>query len=452
MLWILIEKFGSQLITLLANIYMAKIIQPSEFGLIAMTMVFVAIGQAISESGYTQYLIYKRNTLNEIMESSIFWVTLLISLLFSCGVFFVSREFYEPEVIEILPYMLSNIIISSIAIVPKTKLIIDGKNKYIAFNLLVSSIFGASFAIFLTNLGYEVWAIVALITLKNLTSSLMFFLQSSWKPKLYFNFKIILRSWSFCSSLLAGSLLASFVNNISNLMLGKVYNKSILGAFYQSNMYLSTVNVTIFTYIQRYTYVKMVGMKINRIDDVIKNEVDLYCRYILPLFFAFSLISNEFVSLVLNDSWDYVSFIIEHMAIGYSFLPLISINMLGLTALGKTKKYLRIDIVKHFVSILILFSACFFDSDVYIYALSFSFMISWLIVIHFGKEEGIYNYDQVKKVIPYYIIAFFCSIIIDMFLFIDTLWLSAIFKTFFYLIIYKSTLYVLDSTLWRKNK
>ncbi|HDM7598156.1 TPA: oligosaccharide flippase family protein, partial [Staphylococcus aureus] len=110
-----------------------------------------------------------------------------------------------------------------------------------------------------------------------------------------------------------------FVNNISNLMLGKVYNKSILGAFYQSNMYLSTVNVTIFTYIQRYTYVKMVGMKINRIDDVIKNEVDLYCRYVLPLFFAFSLISNEFVSLVLNDSWDYVSFIIEHMAIGYSF-------------------------------------------------------------------------------------------------------------------------------------
>ncbi|MDD9174898.1 oligosaccharide flippase family protein [Aliivibrio sp. S2TY2] len=452
MLWILIEKFGSQLITLLANIYMAKIIQPSEFGLIAMTMVFVAIGQAVSESGYTQYLIYKKKSLNNVMESSIFWLTLFISFLFSGFVLCISTWFYEAEVIKILPYMLSNIIISSIAIVPKTKLIIERKNRHIAFNLLISSLLGACFAILFTHLEYEVWAIIALITIKNLTSTFIFFFQSSWRPKLYFDIQFIARSWSFCSSLILGSVLASFVNNISNMMLGKVYDKSILGAYYQSNMYLSTANVTIFTYIQRYIYVKMVGKKSNEINIIIEKEVRVYSTYVLPLFFAFSLVSNEFVSVVLNDNWSYVSFIIKYMAIGYSFLPLISINMLGLTALGKTKKYLRIDIIKHIISILILFGACLFDSNVYIQCLALSFMISWLIVIHMGKSDGLYDYSQIKTIIPFYFIAYLCYLIVDSFITIEIAVASAFLKIIAYLIIYYMFVYTLNVAIWRKNK
>ncbi len=50
-LWTYAELFGSQAITFIVSMFMARMLLPSEFGLIGMIMIFTAIAEAFVNSG-----------------------------------------------------------------------------------------------------------------------------------------------------------------------------------------------------------------------------------------------------------------------------------------------------------------------------------------------------------------------------------------------------------------
>ena len=58
-LWTAFEKLGSQIINLLVQILLARILAPEIFGLIALIQIFIAVAQVIVEAGIGNYIIQK---------------------------------------------------------------------------------------------------------------------------------------------------------------------------------------------------------------------------------------------------------------------------------------------------------------------------------------------------------------------------------------------------------
>src|SRR5690554_1909461 len=59
--WTAAEKFGSQLINLIVQLILARILAPEAFGLIGLIQVFIAIAQVMVEGGVGNFIIQKKS-------------------------------------------------------------------------------------------------------------------------------------------------------------------------------------------------------------------------------------------------------------------------------------------------------------------------------------------------------------------------------------------------------
>src|SRR5699024_5330818 len=76
--WKLLERGGTQGVQLVVQIILARLISPSEFGIIAIVMVFINLAQVFVQSGFNTALIQKKDA-DEIDFSSILYLSLGIS-------------------------------------------------------------------------------------------------------------------------------------------------------------------------------------------------------------------------------------------------------------------------------------------------------------------------------------------------------------------------------------
>lgn len=86
-IWSGIERFSLQGVQFLINIVMARILQPSDYGMIGMLAVFLQISQAFIDSGFTSALIQQKER-TEVDYSTVFYFNVVLSVFFlHCYIF-----------------------------------------------------------------------------------------------------------------------------------------------------------------------------------------------------------------------------------------------------------------------------------------------------------------------------------------------------------------------------
>lgn len=87
--WSSIERFSVQGFQFLIQIVMARILLPSDYGVIGILIVFLAISQSIIDSGFSNALIQKKNR-NELDYSTVFYFNIAIGIFLYALLFFLS--------------------------------------------------------------------------------------------------------------------------------------------------------------------------------------------------------------------------------------------------------------------------------------------------------------------------------------------------------------------------
>ena len=59
--WSSIDRFGQQIVQFIIGLFLARLLSPTDFGLLGMVMVFAALSFVLVESGFGQALIRKQN-------------------------------------------------------------------------------------------------------------------------------------------------------------------------------------------------------------------------------------------------------------------------------------------------------------------------------------------------------------------------------------------------------
>ena len=83
----LFEQGGSAIITLVVQIVMARILAPREFGMLAIMLVFVNVGNVLVQSGLNTAIVQSKDV-SEKDYSTVFWMSLAVSVVLYVAVFF----------------------------------------------------------------------------------------------------------------------------------------------------------------------------------------------------------------------------------------------------------------------------------------------------------------------------------------------------------------------------
>lgn len=241
--WSSISRIGGQGLQFATTVILARLLLPSDFGLIGMAMVVIGFVEVFRDLG-TSAAIIQRQELNDSILSSIFWCNVGFALLCALVVCLLSPlvvMFYKETRLTPILLGLSLCLLFSGAGVLHSALL----QRNLAFNVLAkieltSAFIGAGIAIVLAFYGAGVWALVFQGLFTSLASTALLWSRSAWRPSLIFSWPEI-RSVSGYSLNLTGYRVFNYLaRNADYLLIGRYLGATDLGYYtlaYQIMLY-----------------------------------------------------------------------------------------------------------------------------------------------------------------------------------------------------------------------
>ena len=359
-IWSGVDRFVSGGIVFLANIVLARLLTPKDFGLLAIIAIFVQISQTFIDSGFGNALIQKKDR-SQTDYSTVFFFNLALSIGFYIVLYFCApfiAEFFENEKLTVLTRVVGlNLIIGALVSVHKTRLTIQLKFKIQAVISLISSFASATAAIWMAYHGYGVWSLVALTIINIALQVTLIYIMIRWRPSMIFSKTAFKSLFSYSSKLLGASLIHLLYRNIYPIIIGKKFSAIDLGYFNRADTFAMYVPYTIGSVISRVAFPIF-----SRIQDDNTRLRKAYSQYIVftslfifPLLVGIIVLARPLTLVILKEQWLPMVPLLQILCIDWMSDHLCSINLNVLYVKGRSDLALRLEIVKKVLAIIIFF-------------------------------------------------------------------------------------------------
>lgn len=340
--WSFLENMGGLIFKFVLGVILARLLMPSDFGLIGIIMVFFDIANELVQGGFGQAYIQKKETTKQ-DTATVFYFNLLISIiLYFCLWFsapFIANFYNEPKLIEITRVMAIVVIIDALRVIKIASIMkkINFRKKTIV--MLVSILLAGIISIVMALKGYGIWALVCNTLLSRLFNTIGLWIGTEWISIRDLSYKSFKSLFSYGSWLLLSSFLNKFFLNINVLIIGRLFSPAILGFYNTARQYKNMAVGQIFTSVNSVAFPVFSHMQ----DDIenLKNAMKKFLQQILfitfPVILSLLVVARPFVILLLTEKWSSMIPFLELFCIIGVIFPLNAINVQTIIALGYSR-------------------------------------------------------------------------------------------------------------------
>lgn len=232
--WSAIQNWGSQSTSLLIFLVLARLLEPTAFGLVALANVFLILMQAFLNQGFAQALIQRKELEPEHLDTA-FWTNVgigsgltIITLVVADHV---TLSFGQPQLAPILRSLSVLFLLNSCGGVQQAILERQFAFKAIAFRGLVGTLIGGIAGITLALSGFGVWSLVGQQIVQELIGVFTLWQVSSWRPRLRFSARHFQHLFRFGISSLGFNLLTFFNTRADDFLIGYFLGAAALGYY-----------------------------------------------------------------------------------------------------------------------------------------------------------------------------------------------------------------------------
>lgn len=405
--WSLLDKLCSQFGNLLLLIFLTKHLSPHDFGIVAMLSIFVVIAQAIADSGVSQAVIQKSNKVTQLELSTAFLINIVLSIgvyiLLYCSAPLISSFFNQPEITNLSRVLFTVIIINAIALIPKALFTIDINFKVLSVVNLISFLFSALFTIYLVKSGAGYWSLVGMTISRSIVATVLLLINTNWSFSITFSKEACKSLLNFGGNLLIVSIINSVVQQLYTVLLGRYHKPADVGYFHQGYTYPNFLSSTISGVIQDVSYPILTSIQSDkeRFVRIYEKLMQLIIFVSFPLLIGFACIAKEFVLIFFGTEWEPIIPILVILSISRAIIPVSILNLNILKAKGLSHLYLKNELVKLPIVVLLMFFGLPFGIIGMAISQLISVIISFFINAYYpGKLFGIGPVKQLKKILP----------------------------------------------------
>lgn len=424
LLWKLLERGGAQGIQFLLQIILARLLLPSDFGILAIVIIFINIATIIIQNGLSTSLVQKK-IIDSVDTSSVFYLCLGISIITYLCIYYLApvvADFYQNRsligIIRVLSLSLFPGVINSIqnAIISRT---MQFKTQFVS-SLgagLISGTIGITFAY----LGYGIWALILQQLTNIIGSTVILWFTVRWRPTLQFSSERVKILFSFGWKLLVSSLIDTTYRDLRGLIIGKMYDASILGYYSKGQQFpqllISNINGSIQSVMlpalsaqQEYS---------DRVKSMMRRSIVTSSFIVFPMMMGLGMIAEPLVLLLLTEKWLPAVPFLQIFCFSYSLWPIHTANLQAISAMGRSDIFLKLEIGKKIIGLVILLISLPFG--VYYLAIGeiFTGIISSFINANPNKKLLNYGYaEQLKDILPSILLSSLMGLVLYLFSFI----------------------------------
>ncbi|OGW82200.1 MAG: hypothetical protein A3G33_10770 [Omnitrophica bacterium RIFCSPLOWO2_12_FULL_44_17] len=247
----MINKITQKVISVGTFAVLARILDPSTFGLFAMAFILIDGFQIFKSFGFDSALIQRKENIEEASHTAYFIVQgtgVLMFLLCYLAAPVAAGFLHNQEVTSIIRALGFIFVFSSFARIPSTLLTKQMRFNVLAMIDLIGAVVNSAVAITLALISPTVWALVWAYLLKQLTVAILTRKFSGYRLKWKFDTKVARELFRFGKFMMGLSILYYFNDNINNIVIAKILGATALGYYALSANIGNFIN-THFTYL-----------------------------------------------------------------------------------------------------------------------------------------------------------------------------------------------------------
>jgi O-antigen/teichoic acid export membrane protein len=391
-LWSMSGQFSSLFMLLIANICLARILSPKEFGQIAIIMFFISVANIFVEGGLGGALIRKQNARFE-DYSTVFFYNLSISVVCYFLLLIFSKhiaDFYnDKELRELLIISGLVLIINALYFIPNAKTIKDLKFKQRSIYQFISTVLGVLIGIIGAYSGIGVWSIVCMQLTIAISQAILYWIYEKVDILLCFDRSSFKELYGFGLNTTLSSLINVAFDNIYQLIIGRFFSIIQVGLFYQAKK-MQDVPTLIFNYLSQgvifSSLSKMQDDKV-RFSYIYTKLVTLYSSIIGFIMSSIFIYSKEMIVLFLGDKWVNSSFYLQVLCFSSFFYIQELLNRVIFKIFNQTKQLLFLEIIKKTIqTVTIAIGVIYLSMYILLIGYILSSFIGYLINCYYSRK------------------------------------------------------------------
>lgn len=351
MVWVLLEKFGLQALQFGLSIVMARLLAPSDYGIVGMLAIFLAISQMFIDSGFGAALIQKKDR-TEIDYATVFYFNLAVGILFYAVLFLAApwiAEFYRMPILKnVCRVVALGLPLGTLCSVHRSRLTIQLNFKLQTWISLSALILSGALGVCLAYCGYGVWALVWQGLFSSLVSITLLWGLTRWHPVLAFSTASFRRFFSFGWKHLCSSLINCFYGNLYTLVIGKAFGAADIGYYTRANGYAQLPAATVTDTVVRVNFPILAQLQDDRekLLAAYRRLLQIPMFFLVPISFGLAVTAEPLVTIMIGEKWLPCVPLLQVLCFGAIFSPLTLINLNLLYVKGRTDYVLKLELIK----------------------------------------------------------------------------------------------------------
>ncbi len=349
--WSFVESMAARSAQFVIGIILARLLFPEQFGLIGMLMIFMAVSQAFLDSGFGAALIQKQE-ITQTDICSVFYFNILVGLaaagLLSLAAPWIAAFYKQPVLTPLTRALSLTLVINSFGLIQNVLLTKQINFKTQTKVTLIAGVLSGIVGITLAVHGFGVWslAIQQISSAFVRTACLWFF--SSWRPILIFSFTSLRELFGFGSRLLASGVLNQTFDNIYLVVIGRLFSAADLGFFTRAKTLNDVPSQSLSQMVGRVTFPVFSTIQDDRVrlKRGLKKALTTLVLVNFPMMIGLAIVARPLVLVLLTDKWAPSIPYLQLLCVAGLLIPLQSMNLNVLQALGRSDLFLRLEIVK----------------------------------------------------------------------------------------------------------
>lgn len=355
----ILARYGVQFVVM---VVLARLLNPTDFGLIAMLLVFTSVGTLLVDSGFGAALIQGQQTTTD-DETTVFIFTMVIGIVTAVVLALsapaIAAFFHQAKLIDLTRVMAVVLPLGAFAAVPDALLTMRLNFKARARAEVIASLCSGTVAVVMALRGFGVWSLAWQGIVSLGVRGLLLWFYSGWRPRGRYRGASFHRLFGFGGYMLLTGLLNAVAVRLQSLLIGKLFDARTLG-FYTLAQNTQQAPASLIDGI-----LKWVGLPVfstiaadkAKLRSAFRSSLRMAMFLFVPCMVGMAVVAKPLITLVYGARWAPAAPILSILALSGVLWPIHILNLAAIGAQGKSNLLLRVEVIKQLIGILLILAA-----------------------------------------------------------------------------------------------
>ncbi len=306
--WTASAQYFSEAVNFVTSMAVARVLQPDDYGLMGMAVVFVGLLGLWQSLGFSVAIV-QRKDYSEAFLHSVFFLNLAMGLmiagLMGFGSPLIAAMFGDERIGPLVAVLGIAFVFTTPGLVPSSILRRDMEFDRLAMTGMASTMTTAIVAVVMAYTGFGVWSLVASSIAGQLVHTVMLYAVSDWRPRMVFRWSEVRPVIGFGLNFTGNLTIQHFAKESDKFIIGRFLGTSLLGYYSLAYRILSFPRKAIFQIVGTVLVTKLSRLQNNdaELKDVYLRISGAIAFATFPLMLGIMCIATPFVTVVLGAKW-----------------------------------------------------------------------------------------------------------------------------------------------------